>query len=727
MTSLPPEPPADDTRHGASRAPAGSHDAPPDPPASPEVSADAAPRRTPRRVAWLSRLARLEPVAFSRWDALHAALSVALPAAIGALTGQGANASLIALGALPAITGDRTGPYRARARSILLTIATGVIGFQVGTLLHGIAIDHPWLAHVLLQAVVLLLSFLGTFGTVASAATLQGAVYVIVGWGLALPPPAWHAPVLLATGGVFSVSLMALHWLRHPGAAERDAVAAIYQQLANVLEGSGTPRVRLARRALETAIATAYDTLLTARASTGTGRNTLERRAAQVLAAEPITGAVTELAQAGRTLPAPLGRALFAMARSVAREQPVDVDAAIEVAQAHGAPALAAALHRARPLLAQGVRPSEPPLVALARHQARAPAHARWMPKWPWPDVWRYLLRIGLCLLVAQIFIAVTALPRSYWVPLIVIVIFKPNYGSVFARALQSGVGSIIGVALSAAVVAIDRNGPISLAALIPLAAALPWALRRNYGLFSALLLPILMLVMGALQPGNQDIALARFIDAIAACAIVLLVGYLPWASWERRQLDERVAGAIDALARYAAMAASGHADATFAARRAAYKSLDDARVALQRALSEPPLVSRRAAHWWPGVVALERVANAIVEPMAEGTDAVDGAARAAADVDLPVVTLLTRMSAALRHGAPAPAWPAALMADDTHGALQRALREAGRALFDDVDAGPSPTPAAASSPPSTGQTPDAAVGTIGNPPSESFEKRADS
>lgn len=153
-----------------------------------------------RRVAWISRLARLEPVAFSRWDALHAALSVAIPTVVGVAIGQGANASLFALGALPAITGDRTGPYRARARSILLTVATGVAGFYAGMLIHNVGLQSHWLAHVLLQVAILLLSFIGTFGNVASAATLQGAVYLIVGWGLALPPPEWRAPLLLAAG-----------------------------------------------------------------------------------------------------------------------------------------------------------------------------------------------------------------------------------------------------------------------------------------------------------------------------------------------------------------------------------------------------------------------------------------------------------------------------------------------------------------------------------------------
>ena len=71
-----------------------------------------------RRVAWVSRLARLEPVAFSRWDAVHAALSVAIPTAIGAAIGHGADASLIALGALPAGRDPDTAPYNHSGRAV---------------------------------------------------------------------------------------------------------------------------------------------------------------------------------------------------------------------------------------------------------------------------------------------------------------------------------------------------------------------------------------------------------------------------------------------------------------------------------------------------------------------------------------------------------------------------------------------------------------------------------
>src|SRR5229473_8552008 len=37
------------------------------------------------------------------------------------------------------------------------------------------------------------------------------------------------------------------------------------------------------------------------------------------------------------------------------------------------------------------------------------------------------------------------AAAAAYWVPLTVAIVLKPDYGSVFARALQRGIGTVVG------------------------------------------------------------------------------------------------------------------------------------------------------------------------------------------------------------------------------------------------------------------------------------------
>jgi hypothetical protein len=46
--------------------------------------------------------------------------------------------------------------------------------------------------------------------------------------------------------------------------------------------------------------------------------------------------------------------------------------------------------------------------------------------------------------------------------------------------------------------------------------------------------------------------------------------------------------------------------------RRSTYRALADVRAEFQRTMSEPPSISRRATAWWPAVVALEQVMDAV-------------------------------------------------------------------------------------------------------------------
>ncbi|CUI37514.1 Inner membrane protein yccS [Achromobacter xylosoxidans] len=568
----------------------------------------AAPHARTSNMRWLMSLAHMEPSPVSRWVALRAALAIGLPTAAGLALDQSAAAALVALGALPAITGDNGGPYRNRALSIGSTVFGGALGYLLGSLLSG----HGLLSAAAMTLLVLAASLVGTFNNIAAVATLQFATYVIVGASLTSPLPPWLPPALVGAGGLFGLALTLLGWVVNPIAPERAAVALAYRKLAAMFAAIGTSRIMTARRDMEAAMAGAYDTVLAARRRAAGPSPRLARLAAQLQACTPLSDAALALARAGRVLPPECSRAMNRLADHVENATPPAPGDDIAAVRQAGATALADALEQARPLL-EGSGPARPDAFpALPPARPRTPWRVLARTYRPGPTTLRYLVRLGLCLVVAEAVARTLALPRSYWVPLIVVVVFKPNFGSVFARALQSCAGSVVGVAISATVLALDRSGVVSLLAVTGLAALLPWSIRRNYGLFSAILLPILMLLIGALQPGSWPIALARLEDVAVAAAIVLAVGYLPWMRLERHNLDQAVATAIDTLAAYLNAVFQADSTARHELRTQAYARLSDLRIALQRGLSEPRLVSRRALAWWPVEVALERVANAV-------------------------------------------------------------------------------------------------------------------
>lgn len=557
---------------------------------------------------WLMSLAHMEPSPVSRWVALRAALAIGLPSAVGLALDQSAAAALVALGALPAITGDNGGPYRNRALSIGSTVFGGALGYLLGNLVAG----HGLWTSAAMTLLVLIASLIGTFNNIAAVATLQFAVYVIVGASLTSTLPPWLPSVLVGAGGLFGLALTLSGWVVNPIAPERAAVALAYRKLAAMFAAIGTSRTMVARRDMEAAMTTAYDTVLAARGRAMGPSPRLARLAAQLQACTPLTNAALALARAGRVLPPECARVMNRLADRVENDAEPDPGDDIAALRLANMPQLADALAQALPLL-DGAKPVNPdPLAGLAPVRPRTPWRVLARTYRPGPTTVRYLIRLALCLIAAEAVAMAASLPRSYWVPLIVVVIFKPNFGSVFARALQSCGGSVVGVAISATVLAVDQSGVASLLTVAALAALLPWSIRRNYGLFSAILVPILMLLIGALQPGTWTIALARLVDVGVAAGIVLVVGYLPWIRIERSNLDHAVSASMDTLAAYLNTVFQADPANRHDLRARAYARLSDLRIALQRGLSEPRLVSRRALAWWPVEVALERVANAI-------------------------------------------------------------------------------------------------------------------
>jgi uncharacterized membrane protein YccC len=240
------------------------------------------------------------------------------------------------------------------------------------------------------------------------------------------------------------------------------------------------------------------------------------------------------------------------------------------------------------------------------------------------------------CMGAAGVVSEVLPLQRSYWVPLTVAIVLKPDYGSVFARALQRGIGTVVG-AVAGAVLLVLVHGAWLLIPFGVLAALLPFGRSRNYGLLATFLTPLVVVLIDLLSPGGWQLAGDRLIDTLIGCAIVLLVGFAPWPmSWYSHLPAQYARAALD-VCQYLEVALSagpsagsgpgegagagggvgsgpgGGAPPTRSRmRRLTYRALADLRAEFQRTMSEPPSISRRATAWWPAVIALEQVMDAI-------------------------------------------------------------------------------------------------------------------
>jgi uncharacterized membrane protein YccC len=154
---------------------------------------------------------------------------------------------------------------------------------------------------------------------------------------------------------------------------------------------------------------------------------------------------------------------------------------------------------------------------------------------------------------------------------------------------------------------------------------------NRNYGLLATFLTPLVVVLVDLLKPVGWRLAGDRLVDTLIGCAIVLVIGFAPWPmSWYAHLPGKFGQAALDVceymkdvLSAPGLVSASVSAAASVAAAawsaaarsrrlRSAYRALGDLRAEFQRTMSEPPSISRSAAAWWPAVVGLEQVLDAV-------------------------------------------------------------------------------------------------------------------
>ncbi|MGH3262937.1 MAG: FUSC family protein, partial [Trebonia sp.] len=252
---------------------------------------------------------------------------------------------------------------------------------------------------------------------------------------------------------------------------------------------------------------------------------------------------------------------------------------------------------------------------------------------------WEFTIRLMLCTGVAAVASEVVPLARSYWVVLTVGIILKPDYGSVFARAVQRGIGTMVGAVLGAVILVVVPYGPWLLLPFGVLAALLPYGKARNFGLAATFLTPLVVVLIDLLAVSDWHLAADRLIDTALASLIVLVIGYAPWPSAWQAHLPGQFADTLRAVCAYTdealvampaeRIAKTGTARSPTRApgevpglrsrlRRRAFRSLSNLRAEFQRTMSEPAPVSRRATAWWPAVVALEEVMDAVTATVVE-------------------------------------------------------------------------------------------------------------
>lgn len=535
--------------------------------------------------------------------AVRAATSAAVIAGLGVLLGDLQAVAVAYLGAACAVAFVGGGSYRSRATALATQAAGAALGIAVGA-------SGPRSAMALVVTAVVAGAVSGAVGTIGPTAPGFGMMLTIgVAFGqFGGSMLSWYQQALWYLVGTAVVAAATLSpWVIRRGAIERQTSAAVLAAAGDLCAAVGTAAARPARVRLAAASAAA-------------------RAAGPSPVAELVAFAAAVMYADGDPVPDEAVAAIRTAESQVLAGTPVAIAYHPEL----GSPGLRAL---ADALRAPRQQPAEP-------EARRFEAALRSMRS---PTATANGARVALCVGSATaLTVALHEPAHSFWLPLTVAVIVRPEYASVFVRTVNRVCGTVVGAALTAAL--LWTHPPVGLIA-VAAAAALGFAVLtapKLYGLnvigvtASALLSSSIAGVDGVL-PG------LRLLDTLLGAAVAVVFGYVLWPGARRLPTMARLDAAVAAAKAYLNEATKEPAARTrWQSRRDdAYRLAHQARAAAQAAAVEPPPVSAKAVEVIPAASELEDVVDAITAV---------AAARELGAVDADRVTALRNRLAALER-----------------------------------------------------------------------------
>lgn len=170
--------------------------------------------------------------------------------------------------------------------------------------------------------------------------------------------------------------------------------------------------------------------------------------------------------------------------------------------------------------------------------------------QWQSP-VFRHAVRLAICVALGDAIGRGISWERSYWLPMTLAVILKPDFTTTFSRGVLRLLGTFSGLVLSTA---LFHFLPVSPGMEVALVFAFMYALRSvgpaNYGIFSGCIaaLVVLLISFTGIQP--KEVILARGLNT-AAGGILALIAYAVWPTWERTQIRDVLAHLLDSYREY--------------------------------------------------------------------------------------------------------------------------------------------------------------------------------
>jgi uncharacterized membrane protein YccC len=140
---------------------------------------------------------------------------------------------------------------------------------------------------------------------------------------------------------------------------------------------------------------------------------------------------------------------------------------------------------------------------------------------------------------------------RSYWLPMTIVLVLKPEFTTTFSRGLLRIGGTIVGLFLATALFRfLPDTVTVQLVLIFLFTLLLRWVGPANYGIFAVAISALVVLLIAITGISPKEVIWARGINTAAGGALALLA-YRIWPTWERTMVSERIAEMLDAYGEY--------------------------------------------------------------------------------------------------------------------------------------------------------------------------------
>ncbi|MFL6463937.1 MAG: FUSC family protein [Bryobacteraceae bacterium] len=517
----------------------------------------------------------------SSWIALRNSLAVAIPLGVGIALGNPLGAVAVATGALNVSYSDGTDPYAHRARRMLAWTLLGAFAVFTGT-----TTSKFHLAAILLPTIWAFVA-----GMCLSISTRAGdlglntlvALIVFAARGPTTLEGSIAAALLVLGGGLLQTTFALLFWPVHRYDPERRAIGSVYAELAKSINSSETllsaPLQSPSTQVQDTLAALGHDhsiegerfRLLFDQADRiRMSAFLLGRYRSQLTGETVMTEAVDDLFNAASGLLHAVSESLLTgkdsgtiqqsanqLHDALARVSTGTTDNATLAAETAAAADVLAGQLRSVAHLANNSTPEG--LERFITYESAQPIQLQikgWLSTlWANLDfgsaTFRHALRLAACVAVAEAVGRAVSWQRSYWIPMTVAVILKPDFTSTFSRGLLRLSGTLGGLLFATA---IYHALPASALSQLLLVGCFTFLLRMygpaNYGIFSFVISGLIVFLIAETGVPPGQVVVLRGVNTLVG-GVLAVLAYALWPTWERKRVSEVFAEVIDATRLY--------------------------------------------------------------------------------------------------------------------------------------------------------------------------------